>query len=317
MGVWRTVGAMVSHNSNTLISTYSIAISSFLFSLLLSIIANAVPVHAQAEPRESITLSPASTTYKVDAGKSINGKLTIVNDGNVPYDFIIYARPYTIVDNAYDNPNFQKTSERTDLYGWVQFPETRFHIEAGKTIQVNYTIRVPSGVAPGGHYGVIFAETQPPADASHGNAVLSKKRVGSVIYATVNGQVNLSGEVGENSIPFWQVEPPLKATVSAKNTGNTHFTDDVKLTVKDVFGNIKYEATKDYQVLPDTTRTISLEWPKASWFGFYKVETEQKFLDKSSKSEGYVLMMPRFLPVALLLILLIGGVYAVVRRRKK
>lgn len=290
-----------------------------LVALILSLFAlifGSMSVHAQA-PQERITLSPASKLYTVDAGKTITNELTVINDGDVAYDFLVYARPYSVINNQYDNPNFTTTSPRTNLYGWVQFPETKFHIEAGKTVKVPYSIRVPAEAAPGGHYGVIFAETQPTSSQANGNAVLRKKRVGSIIYVTVNGDVKRAGETSGSSIPFWQVQPPLQATVAAKNTGNTHFTDTTQLTVRDVFGRIKYRAVKDYQVLPDTTRTITLTWDKASWFGLYKVETEQKFLGQSVTSEGFVLMMPRYLPAVLLVILAIGGVYAMLRRRKK
>lgn len=264
---------------------------------------------------ESITMSPTSSKYTIDAGKAAEDKLTIVNDGNTDYDFLVYARPYSIQDNNYQNPNFTATPANADLYAWVQFPQTKFHAKAGQTIEVKYSIHVPAGAAPGGHYGVLFAETQPD-DTQTGNSVVRKKRVGSIIYATVNGKFRNTGEVAGSSIPFWQVQPPLHTTVAAKNTGNADFADETRLTVKDVFGNVKYDISKTYQVLPDTTRTINLDWDQASWFGFYKVETQQKFLDQTVKNEGYVLLMPRYMPIALLVVLVIGGLYAYFGRRK-
>lgn len=278
---------------------------------------NAAAQTTSAETRESITMSPSSSKFKIDAGTSAKGKLTVVNDGVVAYDFLVYARPYSIVDNNYENPNFTKVTKYSDLYGWVQFSKTRYHIEAGATLEVEYTVNVPSGAAPGGHYGVIFAETQPVDNPGEGSSVIRKKRVGSIVYATVNGSYRNEGQALESNLDFWQVQPPLRATVTAKNTGNTDFATTTRLTVRDVFGNKKYEATKDYQVLPDTTRTVPLEWTNSSWFGFYKVETSQKFLDQSVSSEGYVLMMPRFMPIALVVIIIIGILYYARTRRKK
>jgi hypothetical protein len=276
-----------------------------------------VPVGAAPDPdSESITMSPTSRSYRVDAGKSINDKLTIVNDGAKAYDFLVYARPYSVSNEAYD-PNFTATPTNADVYGWVQFPKTKYHLESGKSTTVDFTINVPAAATPGGHYGVIFVETQPAAnEAIPASGVIRKKRVGSIIYATVNGAYKTAGEAVSAEIPFWQVQPPLHTTVTAKNTGNTDFTDSVRLTVKDVFGNVKYDATKDYQVLPQTTRKINLDWSSSSWFGFYKVETAQKILGKSTASSGYVLMMPRFVPIVFIVILLIGGAYAWFRRRK-
>jgi len=290
----------------------------FLFSLF-AFGASSQTVAAQSadDGRESITLSPTSIKLQIDAGKTATGKLTVVNDGAIGYDFLVYARPYSIVDNAYDNPDFTNVTKYSDLYGWVQFPKTSYRIEAGATLEIDYKITVPSGAAPGGHYGVVFAETQPDDSADGGNAVIRKKRVGTIAYVTVNGQYKNEGEAAKGSIDFWQLQPPLRATVIAKNTGNTDFTSTTRLTVRDMFGSKKYESVKEFQVLPETTRTMPLEWTNSPWFGLFKIETEQKFLDKTDTSEGYVLMMPRYMPIAFIVIIIIGGIFYVWRRKHR
>lgn len=271
-------------------------------------------VSAQSPGDESITLSPVNSKYKIDAGDTVEDTLTIVNDGKVPYDFIVYSRPYSVTNEQYE-PNFTDTPKNADAYGWVRFPKTKFRIEAGKSIEVPYTVSVPKQAAPGGHYGVIFAETQPPENQGGGNSVVRKKRVGSILYATVNGQYTTSGEVTSTSIPFWQLQPPLHADSTVKNTGNSDFTNDITYTVKDVFGNVKYKEVKQYTVLPQTTRAFSLEWKDASWFGLYNVELEQTVLNKKTADSGYVLILPRYIPILLIVFVLIGGGYAWFRRK--
>ncbi len=317
MGEMRKRGSVVFGYNRMHMKKRVIALVALLFVSTVALpSANAQTTHAQTGVVESITMSPSSSKYKIDAGKTINDQLTVVNDGGSAYDFLVYARPYSIVGNDYTNPNFTATPTNADVYGWVEFPQTKYHLAAGASTTVPYSIHVPVGAAPGGHYGVIFAETQPVLGATTGNSVIRKKRVGSIIYATVNGTYRTGGQVTGSEIPFWQVQPPLHSTVSAHNSGNTDFTDTVRLTVRDVLGNVKYGMTKDYQILPDTSRTMVLDWKESSWFGLYKVETQQEFLGKTVKNEGYVLMMPRFIPIALLVVIVIGGVYAWIRRRK-
>lgn len=270
---------------------------------------------AQGADAESITLSPVSQRYSLNAGESKTDVLTVINDGKTAYDFIVYARPYSVNNDKYE-PNFTKTPTNADVYGWVQFPETKYHLEPGKSVKINYTMTVPAQAAPGGHYGVIFVETQPATTAT-ANSVIRKKRVGSIIYATVNGQYKNEGEALAAEIPFWQVQPPLHSSVSVKNTGNADFMTETKMAVKDILGNVKYETTKEYPVLPQTTRNISMDWTGASWFGLYKVDLAQKVLGKTTASSGYVLMMPRYLPIALLVVILIGGIYAWYRHKKQ
>lgn len=288
----------------------------FLAVLTIAMAVDVPTSHAQEQAAESITLSPVSSRFAVDAGVQRTGELTIVNDGKVGYDFIVYSRPYSVANESY-SPDFTKAKSNADAYKWVRLPQAKFHADAGATVKVPYSIDVPAAAAPGGHYGVIFAETQPAAQSSNGNAVVRKKRVGMILYASVNGNTIKKGEVAGVTMPFWQVEPPLGGTVAAKNDGNVDFIDTVSFTVKDLFGNIKYSATKEYAVLPQTTRKIPVEWEKSPPFGLFKVETHQKFLDKQQSTSGYVLMMPRFLPVMLLVILLIGGGYALYRHKKK
>lgn len=264
---------------------------------------------------ESITLSPSQRMYKLDAGKNQRDELTIVNDGTKAYDFVVYARPYSVKGSSYEQ-DFQSTPPNADVYSWIRFEKTKYRLEAGASVKVPFTINVPAQAKPGGHYGVVFAQTE-PTDSASGNSVIRKKRVGSLMYVTVNGEYKMSGETASSDIPFWQLQPPLKATISAKNTGNAEFINTTQLTVRDVFGNIKYESKKDFIILPQTTRTMQLEWQKSSWFGLFKVETRQTFLGKTSVESGYVLMMPRYLPIAVLVFIVIGGGYAWFRRSRR
>lgn len=293
-----------------------VAIALALMISVLGIIPGQSAYAAEGEAsQESITLSPVSRDFKVDAGTQVKNELTIINDGKLPYDFIVYSRPYSVLGEEYQS-DYTKVRPNTDLYQWVRFEKTKYSIKPNETIKVPFTIVVPTSAAPGGHYGVIFAETQPSPEAQ-GTAVVRKKRVGMIAYTTVNGNYVNKGDFLDVSLPFWQVQPPMSADLRVQNTGNTDFKNSIRYTVKDLFGNVKYDAIKQYPVLPQTTRKINVAWNQSPWFGLFKVEITQKFLDKEKTTGGYVLMMPRFLPILLLVLLIAGGGYAFYRRRKK
>lgn len=300
--------------------THRRGLRSFVFSSRLYVVMFAVlgslftPLVAAAQEEENITISPAQQRYQVDAGKEHSGEMKVINNGKTAYDFIVYARPYSVQGETYE-PDFQSTPKNADIYGWVRFEKTDYHLEPDEEVIVKYSINIPADATPGGHYGVIFAETQ-PSEAAQANSVIRKKRVGSIIYATVNGSYETKGEALDSEIPFWQVEPPLRVSMRAKNTGNTDFSDKTVMTVKDVFGNVKFRIEKELLVLPKTTRKIDMEWKNANWFGLYNVETSQEILGKTTTSSGYILMMPRYLPIILLVIIVIGGVYVFIRRKK-
>lgn len=270
----------------------------------------------QATPEESITLSPVNKRYQLDAGATKQDQMTIINDGKIGYDFIVYARPYGVTGETY-NPTFTTTSSNADAYKWVQFEKSTYHLEPNQTVVVNFTVRVPANAAPGGHYGVLFAETQPSATPD-ATSVARKKRVGSILYATVKGTYQMGGESLGHSLSFLQFRTPdstLKASSTIKNTGNADFIDAITFRVKDVFGNVKYEQAKESPVLPGTTRVIPLEWTNAPWFGLYNVEINSSFLDKQTKHSGYVLLTPPWL-LGVFAVVIIGAVIYVARRRK-
>lgn len=265
--------------------------------------------------QESILLSPTSKRYELDAGSSRSDSFKIINDGRSEFTFVVYARPYSVNNEDYD-PDFVSDVQNADAYKWVQFDQPSYQIKPGQTIDVNYTIRVPQNATPGGHYGVLFAETQPSGQVN-GTAIIRKKRVGAILYTTVKGDIQTSGSFEGAVVPFLQFKAPLAISQRVKNSGNTELSVKHGVTVSDLFGGVKFKADKEQFVLPDTTRRLVNDWTTPSWIGLYKVEQRAQFLDTERSSTNYVLIVPVW--VYLTLGLLIAGriLYAVIRRRKK
>lgn len=283
----------------------------------VAVLAPAVtPAVAADNTRESITLTPTSKRYVLDTNETKQDTINVINDGALPYTFIVYARPYSVKDESYD-PNFTDTPSNADAYQWIQFDQTTWTLQPGQEVKIPYTVRVPGGAAPGGHYGVMFAETQPsPAEVKSGS-VIRKKRVGTIIYATVKGTFRTGGEYLSSSIPWLQFRAPLEATATVKNTGNADFDLESTYRITDVFGNLKYELKTASPVLPQTARKVKYDWPAAPWFGLYHVRLESHFLSEDAKvTDSFVLMIPRWLLVTLGVAVVGGGAYAVLRRRR-
>jgi hypothetical protein len=293
----------------------------FQLGLLAGLVAvsSVQPAFAAEQPAapktESILLSPSVKRYDFDAGTSRRDSFDILNDGQTAFTFVVYARPYTVKNETYE-PDFINGAENSDAYKWVQFDQPSYSIEPGQTVKVNYTVRVPSGAAPGGHYGILFAETQ-PSSTTTGTSIIRKKRVGAIVYAQVKGAVRTSGKLESTDVPFFQFLAPLKARSTVSNAGNTDFAVKSAVEVRDVFGSLKYGNSKEVSILPSKPREINNDWQNPAWVGLYKVEQTNQFLDTSKTSSGYVLLVPLW--VYLVLALLISGrmLYAVLLRRRK
>lgn len=291
--------------------------ATFLACLMVGTLGAAVGAVQQstADTGESILLTPTSKRYNLDAGAVTTDSFTIVNDGRTDFNFVTYARPYSVNDENYA-PDFTSDAKNADAYKWVQFEKPSYFVKSGERVEVKFTVRVPDNATPGGHYGVLFAETQ-PTDPVRGTSVLRAKRVGAIMYITVRGEVKLSGSYKGVDVPTFQYSAPLKIRQKVSNAGNTDFSVSSSVRVYDVLGGLKYKADKEVSVLPSTTRAIQNDWTSPAWIGVYKVDQRVKFLDTDRSSTNYVVLVPVW--VYLTLLLLIGGrvLYAVARRKRK
>lgn len=270
---------------------------------------------ADNKATESITLSPAVSRPVLDAGGTMSGKITIINDGTSDYSFLVYARPYSVTGEQYD-PNYTVVNEKTQAYQWVEFTQTKFKLAAGQKVDVPYSVNVPKNAAGGGHYAVLFAETQ-PEDVGEGSSVMRKKRVGSLLYMTVNGRLSLAGSVESWDARTWQTSRPLTSTLRLKNNGNTHFQADIQVNYTDLLGKKRFELNKQLFVLPGTTRRIPVEWADAPIIGIYKASGTVSYLNKSETLPArYIVLLPVYFLAATVAVILFAAILIVIKRRK-
>lgn len=272
---------------------YFISILSFFLILSASFLAAPVTsVRAQgaAEAKESITLSPALSKPTADAGAVLKGTLTVINDGETEYQFLVYARPYSVKSETYD-PDYTEVNERTEAYQWIQFEKTNLTLAAGARVEVPYTITIPAKAAAGGHYAVLFAETQP--QESESTQVARKKRVGSLLYVTVNGELVNSGTLESWDTQLWQKNKPVTAAFRVKNDGNVHFQVNSQVTFSTIFNKPRLQLNQEQLVLPGTTRKIIATMEKTPSIGIYRVSGSVTFLDKTEQLESrWIILLP-------------------------
>ena len=272
-------------------------------------------VHAadDTSSAESITISPATSQPKLTPGKTVEGELTIINNGSTDYKFITYARPFSVQGDTYET-DFETVTERTELYQWVSFPKAEFNLAAGDNIKVPYTITVPKNVRPGGHYAVLFAETQPQQDATQN--VARKKRVGSLVYATADGETQLSGDIESFSSKLWFSNPPIQSEMLIRNTGNTHFEAKQDIVYKNIFGGQVYGTSQTRFVMPGTTRKVVATWENAPLFGVFKLEGTVNYLGRTEAlKSSYIVIMPMKVLIPALVVIALAILWMIRKRR--
>lgn len=261
----------------------------------------------------SIALTPVIQKSVVKAGSTTSNKIKVINNGTTTYTFTVYSRPFSVKNEQYD-PQFEIATGNSDIYQWITFAQSSYTLNPGERVEVPYTIYTPVNAAPGGHYGVIFAETVAETDSN--DSVQRKKRIGSIVASTVEGDVTRQGKLLDSSSAFWQTTPPLTATNRIQNTGNTDFSATVLTSVKDLFGSEKHRETKDYVIYPGTVRKVVFSWSQSPWFGIFKLEQKVTILEKTESSTKYVLVVPRWLLVVLIITTVASAGYMILRHRR-
>lgn len=291
-----------------------LVVTGLLTGLLLSMAAPAFAATPGQNNQESIAISPVNKFYKFKPGSTNKDEITVTNGGTVDYKFKLYVSPYSVNGVEY-KPDFFTKKKNTDLNEWVTFAKSTYELKAGQAVTVPYTVSVPENAIPGGHYGVIFAETQPSDERRESNSVERKKRVGALVYATVEGDFETGGKFNGIRTPGLQFKAPLKSELNVENTGSSDFSVETVFAVSDIFGSRKYTDTKKYQILPQTERLINLSWDKSPGFGLYQVTVSAKFLDQQTSKTSYVLMAPIAFYMIFIVGLLVAVIYFVQKRR--
>lgn len=261
---------------------------------------------------ESITLSPPEKRYSIKAGETKTDELTVINYGDVAYDFVVYTAPYSVKDDKY-TPDFTSPTDNGDAYKWVRFNQTKWHAEPKEMVHVPYTISASPGAPAGGHYGVIFVETQPAASDQSG--VARKKRLAMILYTNVDGPTVTAGAVKSITSAWFQTTPPLRSDVVVENTGKTDFNAKSKYVVKDLFGTLKYANEKENVILPGTVRSIDHVWERPTWVGVFKVHSEVTVLGKTTIKDSFVVMAPKWLLFIAILAILVFIARALSRKQ--
>jgi len=222
-----------------------------------------------------LTVSPTSLDKEIAPGGTFKGEMLVINQGEVDYQYKVYATPYSVSGEEY-KPYFTPIEGATDVTKWITFGAPSDVLKTGKEDRIPFTITVPKGTGAGSYYATLFAETTDKGDSG----VVTHKRVGMVMYLRVSGDVKEQGSVPAWDVP-WLQQAPFGATVKIANEGSVHFQAKVNVKISDLFGAQKYTYERDPQVIPQKLRSVPVSWENGATFGLFKVEGTVSYLGKT------------------------------------
>lgn len=296
-------------------------LSALLFTTMLGIsLAQSAGAADQPEYRLQISPSQADLGLLVP-GSTYTGSFAVQNTGTKPYSFTAEVVPYSVSDTDYD-PLFDFPSDYTLLTEWTTFSSETNIVQPGSSVDVEYTIVVPTD-APAGNQNAAIAVTM---DAESGSGVNTLQRIAFIMFSNVDGEIIKEGSILSNKVPGFVFSAPLKVTSTVRNDGNVYAPATYLLEVRNFFNNsLEYsnsyysdgkEVVPNFAIFPETSRYTEVSWDDAPAIGLFKVKSVVKIFDEVSTVEKVVIICPLWLIVVI--ILLIGlAIFWIVSRITK
>jgi len=306
--------------------------SRYIAWLLVAIFSVAVPFSVLAQTKNltskdaaGIQVSPVVDEFNISP--SVVEKRSITIDGLTNNTL----RYYPIVlnfeaDKKTGEPVFLDDSERLSRYAlssWVSFNETSFTVGPGEKKVIDYTVTAPADASPGGHYGAVLFSTEKPKLNDEGVLVGVVGLIGTLVLATVPGDITEQLLVTEFISPAILFAPPANFKTVVGNNGNVHARVNGGITIRNWFGRqstyLNVNESKN-AILPESQRTYDNAW-QFNWLaiGRYTANLSLQYGDNKSLAElrtFYVIPYWFILLVALLIIGFVGKKVWGGRRRK-
>ena len=281
----------------------------------------------------ALSMSPMKQAISLTPGDTYTGRVTIyqMGQGDEKFHYEAKIAPLTVNDENKEYYGiFDKESDYTDIANWITLSngtETAKYGESidgyallGEEIDLIYTIHTPKDARGGGHYFAVVVSTI-PNNATSGNVAIKESiSIASVIYAEVSGDINILGTIKENNIPGFVTTPPITASFSAENKGNTHSEITYYMQVFPLFSSEEVYTTEEEPsteyVLPGTTRYIKQTWKETPAVGIFKVRQVVYYNsvnNEPSITEKIVIVCPIWLLLIIFFVIAAIIIYLIVR----
>lgn len=254
----------------------------------------------------SFNLSPTIIETDLDPGDTYEGSFYVTNTGEKDLELVPVAMSYDVSDYTYE-VIASSSSKYSEISEWITFSTNKYSLKSGEGASVNFTINVPSNAHGGSQHTYVGLRT----DSGAGNGIVKASHEMMIILdANISGNIIMSGEL--QSVDFTSgllaFGGPISADVTVKNSGNITFRPSSHLTVKNLLSGKNIYDNSDnltsVNILPESTRTYSVEWSEVPMFGVFSLTLTTDLLGTSNTSEQLIIVCPVWALVALFIIIL-------------
>ena len=211
-----------------------------------------------------IGMSPPRLDVTVPLGATVTETTSLFSTGDKPQSLDVALGDWIQTESG--SLSYLKAGE--DPYSassWITLSSDVVAVPAGGSLDYRFSITAPNDPSLQGTYkSVIFFATQAARDMAHGNAFLTRQRIGLIVYVTIAGTAKPSVQISD----FYRQGKNLLLTMS--NSGNVVSRLGGKVELRDQAGStVDSLAIPDVPVQRDGIRTVQLELPTNLDPGFY------------------------------------------------
>lgn len=274
----------------------------------------------------SLTVMPMSQEVTLTPGETYTGSITVANPdtSTSALSYVASIAPYGVTGTGYDIDLFSETSH-TDMVHWLSIDNASGTLAPNDTVDIHFTITVPSDAAPGGQYAVIKVAQKDTAATNDGLSVGNVYEAASIIYGNVAGEVVREGSVTSQFTPNFVTTPEFTSTATIENHGTTHEDALVSFVITNAFnGSTIYPHSSsdtgiNEVIMPDTTRELTYNFKDMPAVGVINVTQTIEYNGQTYTNAQNVFICPAWFMVivATLLLSTIGLIVMHVKKSRR
>lgn len=258
-----------------------------LISILLSTVFSYGAVFAAvggrpAEPDPDNPRSQSIFIYTLKAGETKKDKLFLSNSGDSEETVDLYPVD-GVVTNTGSYTCEQKVEDRSGVGSWIKLAQDQVTVPAKGSLVVDFTVLIPSKVDVGEHNGCIAIERVGQEEQGTGSIHVRTRqavRMAVIIPGDIYRVVTIDSFKavdGKNNRQY---------DIILKNTGNVSADTDIKITLKDIFGNEVYKNGGQYVTIANEKLELLFDDTTKPFFGGWFTAKASIAYDKRAGTFG-------------------------------
>ena len=282
--------------------------------------------YSYAENKEMVgfSMSPMNQHLILEPGETYEGSFSLMNPANnsaeVSFDLLVRSF-YKDESGTAVFEDFNGTGKIAD---WITINSpTSGVINPGQSINVLYSVTVPSDAPAGGQYGSITAVSSPSKDNDGGTSATIRESVAMAytIYAEITGNTIHQGEISGVNVPSFLFDGNIFGSSTIKNTGNVHGSAKYKLQVYPLFSNEEIYTNEENPdakiVFPQRTVYNETIWENTPPVGIFNVVYTVEFEGVTEQVSKMVIKCPIWLLFIIIFAVVALIIWIVLRAKNK